>query len=178
VLNVLVLTFGWLATSLAPGLGPDAAQDPEPVYSSDTPGVDRPLLIESDMARYTALGEAAHLVGLIAVEAVVRADGTVTDARVIESCLVHPGSYPWPTKAFFDEVLVMNFRGYMAPERCREVDERRREVLASTGRDETLGLTQEALEAAAKWAFKPAQKDGVAVAYRVVLGFTFGLRSP
>ena len=170
-----VLAVG-LALLLGGARAADQAANPEHIYSSVTdPDVERPMLIESIRAIHTPEAKAAQLVGMIVVHAIVRADASVTDVNVVESCLVHPGSYPWPGKTFFQDVIVRDFRGWMLPERCQEVDRKARDMAAATGTDPSLGLNDEAVKAAARWAFRPARKAGIPVAYHVQLGFTFGL---
>ena len=77
-MTVTPLTLGAL------GAAPSARQEPE-VYPSKQAGVTPPRLVKETKPRYTPDAMRAKIQGTVRLEAVVRADGTITDVKVTQS---------------------------------------------------------------------------------------------
>ena len=87
--KVLALCFG-LAMTVAPltvgALGATSQDQKEPnVYTMKQAGVTAPRLVKETKPRYTADAMRAKIQGTVRLEAVVRADGTLSDIKVIQS---------------------------------------------------------------------------------------------
>lgn len=126
------------------------------VYSPGN-GVSLPQLVKEVKAGYTPEARSAGIQGWVQVDAVVRADGTVGDVKVLGSCLGRVGAQRQPN----GDVL-----------RCTSLDQN---VNAAKG-DSSLGLNQQAMNAVKQWVFKPGLKDEKPVAVRITVEMTFDLR--
>lgn len=119
-------------------------------------GIRNPVPVHSVKGARTPAATAAGLVGYVAVEAVVLPDGTVGAVKISKSCL---GTTPNVPTVDMPCVLPSG-----------------RDDAAANGRgsdDPTLGLNRAALDAASRWTFRPARRNGVPVAITVIIEIEF-----
>ena len=90
--------------------------------------VSAPVPIKQVKPDYTAEAKQRRIEGMVQLDVVIKADGTVADVKVARSL------------------------------------------------DDVWGLDKQAVNAAKEWTFKPAQKDGKAVAVQVAVQMTFTLQ--
>jgi protein TonB len=71
----------------AGGEGGDGCEECGPI-SASAPGVTPPVAIETFAPAYPELARRAHVQGIVVLEAVIAADGTVRDVRILRSASV------------------------------------------------------------------------------------------
>ena len=122
------------------------------------PGVVMPRLRKETKPSYTADSMRMKLQGLVRLEAVVLADGTVGSAKAVSCDLKTPLSTSVSEKdaRAREELLKSNY----VPGSCAE----------------TFGLAEMCIKTVKQWQFTPGTKDGIAVPVLVDVEMTFTLR--
>jgi outer membrane biosynthesis protein TonB len=133
------------------------------------PAVSAPQLVSSVTPPYTAAASRAKLVGEVTLSAVVFSDGTVGNVTVTQSCL---GEAPLLKRPILKQLRPASFP-CVTPEK---------DLVTISGRatprtDPSLGLNDAAATAATRWVFKPAIRNGQAVAAGIQMIMEFRLGS-
>ena len=145
-----ILPAGVLLSVLVPSLA--SGQQGAPTIYQVGEGVAPPSLVKAVEPAYPPQARSAGVLGSVYVEAVVAEDGSVKDARVIQSRL-------WSSTA--------------------EAASRREAVTFLTAPEvTTLGLDERAVAAAEQWTFTAGTREGKPVPVRITMEVTFTPRRP
>ena len=126
-----------------------AGQKPATVYELSDDGIKLPMPIKTVEPTYTPQARTARIQGYVLVEAIVLANGTVGDVKMVRSEL-------WP---------------YLGP----SAKDQGAPKFLTPAEVAKLGLDKQAFNAAKRTTFKPGTKDGQPVAVRILMEMKFAL---